>query len=439
MALNRREFLGAVLGSSMLHAVAPIPRVNGADSFFGGSEATKKGFSILQGMTDESTSQFTLVLPKGAYSIEATGGSNSLNLNTRVVDRPFSDFVVHKVSVSGLQLGVAYNLRVLDSTGAVADERIFRALDLSERKVKLAFVSCQLDLFHHDDIWAQVEKQKADLVFFTGDNVYCDRTSLIHKAPADAKQLWERYVLTRNRVAFYYQKELTPVLAIWDDHDFGTDNGDRTFAYAADSAIVFDTFFAQDARPALSVGPGIARRLSAFGGEMFLLDDRTWRDAKGTANGKMFGAAQDAWLAGGLNDSPAFIISGSVFFGAYSSGESYEGPFPADFKEFRARIQAAPCVCAFISGDVHYSEVMDIEAAQVGYPTVEIVSSGIHSYTFPGHENRFTNPRRRAGCAFGAHNFVMFNGGFAQKQIRGEVSSYSAGKAEFSTQLLIQR
>jgi alkaline phosphatase D len=261
----------------------------------------------------------------------------------------------------------------------------------------------------------------------------------VRKVPADPKQLWERYVLTRNRVAVYFAKELVPVLAVWDDHDFGTDNGDQTYAYKNESAEIFATFFAQEARPALVAGPGIARRFSAFGADFHLLDGRTFRDPVGTADGRIFGVEQEAWFYGGLADKPMLLMSGSLFFGAYQKGESFEGDFAANFTEFLARLKAAGGLCAFVSGDVHYSELMDIEATQLGYSTFEIVSSGMHSYTFPGHERRFNNPRRRDGCAMGGHNFVVFEAEFSSGQIRGEVTSYSASKVEFTTAVLAQR
>ena len=433
MQWNRRSFLGAIFGSGVFYSAASLARSLNADRFFAGGQSPKVGFSILQGMTDESSAQFSAVLPKGAYTVEISDGAIRLPSQVLVVERAFSDFTVHKVNVQGLSLGIVYTLRVRDAQGGTVDERVFRALDLSDRRVKLGLVSCQLDLLHHDDIWNEVAARKVDMLFFLGDNVYCDRTSLVRKVPADPKQLWERYVLSRNRVAFYFAKELVPVLATWDDHDFGTDNGDQTYTYKSESAEIFAAFFAQEVRPSLVAGPGIARRFSAFGADFYLLDGRTFRSPAGVADGRMFGADQDTWLYGSLADKPMLFINGSLFFGAYQKGESFEGQFSANFSEFLERLKAASGPCAFVSGDVHYSEIMDVEAAHLGYPSFEIVSSSIHSLTFPGHERRFNNPRRRSGIATGGHNFVVFEGEFSAGQIRGDVTSYSATKVEFTT------
>jgi hypothetical protein len=322
------------------------------DSFFGGYEGPKVGFSIMQGMTDETTSQFTAVLPKTQpWIIEIvleSQGTLPMDALTIVVDRDFSDFSVYKTQINDLSLGENYLYRVKDASGTIKDERRFTALDTSSRRVRVAFVSCQLDLFHHDDVWNALEAQAPDVVFFTGDNIYADRTSLLNKSPADPRQLWERYVITRNRVRFYYQKNLRPVLATWDDHDYGTDNGDRTFPYSSESREQFNVFFAQDETGPLTGGPGIARKFTGFGADFYLFDGRSFRDVAGSTGGKLLGEEQEAWFFGGIGARPGVLINGSVFYGGYQNGESFEGSYNADFKKFIARLKASGGTFAFV-------------------------------------------------------------------------------------------
>jgi len=438
MALNRREFLGALLATGVsAHAQ---PRGENPDSWLF-REDRKRGFSILQGMTDENSSQFSLVLPKaGAWKVEVVpkdGMAAAIEYSEELISRPYSDFAVYKVAVSGLELGREYLLRVSDGRGTLQDERDFTALDLSLRRVRLAFVSCALDLLHRDDIWRQFEVQNPEVALFLGDNVYADRTSFINKRPADEKQLWERYVLTRNRVLMYFQRRLRPVLATWDDHDYGADNAGREFEHKEAARFTFETFFAQQDRPSLAGGPGVSKRWSAFGADLVLLDGRTFRDEPGRAGSKLLGSEQEEWLLEGVRGVPTWLMSGSQFYGGYTGRDSYEGPFSADFKELIAKLSVTPGLYCFASGDVHFSEVMDIEPAQLGYSTFELVSSSIHSYTFPGHENRFRNRRRRAATS--AHNFVIFEGRFDGGRIQGELVSYSATRAEFRATVLVER
>jgi len=439
MSINRRAFLGSLLAGGV-SAVAQ-PRGESTDSFLF-REESKKGFSILQGMTDESSAQFSLVLPKnGKWAVEivrADGLGFSPVVSEETVVRSYSGSAVRKVFVEGLHVGVLYLLRVKDSTGDLWDEREFYALDLSPRRVRVAFLSCMLDLLHRDDIWRRFEAAAPEAVLFLGDNVYADRTSFINKNPADEKQLWERYVLTRNRVSMYFQRRLRPVLATWDDHDFGADNAYRDFPWAAASKFTFETFFAQTPRPSLLAGPGIARRWTAFGADFVLLDGRTFRDDARLADAKIIGDEQERWmLDGAVAGRPTWLLNGSVYFGAYQNSESFEGNFPRDFADFLGKLSSSPALHCFVSGDVHFSEVMDIEAAKIGYPTFELIASSMHSYSFPGHENRFYNPRRRVST--GSHNFVIFEGTFNENNLSGELISYSATHQEFRASVSVAR
>lgn len=434
MALNRREFLGVIAASGL--ASQARAQTAETDSWLF-REDQKTGYSIMQGMTDETSAQFSLLLPKTVNwqfdVVRRDGAKIQISQTSDVATRPYSTFAAYKLLVEGLELGVPYVLFVKDAGGRVLDQREFNTLDLSQRQVKIGLVSCILDLFHRDDIWNHLEAQAPEVLMFLGDNVYADRTGWLNKKPADEQQLWERYVITRNRVAFYFKTKLIPVIATWDDHDFGADNGDCTYACKNESKIIFETFFPQMPRPSLTNGPGIAKKFSAFGADFFFMDGRTFR-----GEGKrMFGDNQEKWLLSNVQAKPTMLLNGSVFFGAYTGGESFEGSFGTDFAPFLKKLKSTQGLFSFASGDVHFSEVMDIEPQVLGYKTVEIVSSGMHSYTFPGHEHRFTNKRRRTST--GAHNFVIFEGQFLPDKMRGEVTSFGGSGVEFRTSIEVQR
>lgn len=387
-------------------------------------ESPKVGFPILQGMTDETMAQFTVVLPKGTnYTVVTSAPQTEI---TRIHEFETSDFCVWGFKATGLELDQTYALQFIDSKGEVKDQREFSALNLSARKVRLGIVSCAMDHLHRDDIWREFEKQKPDLALFIGDNVYCDRRALNEKVDIpDPQLIWDRYVATRQRVAFYFQKRLTPTLAIWDDHDFGGNNSLKSFPYVKETTDTFNAFFAQEAGPSLIAGPGIARKLSAFGGDLFMLDGRSFRSEPKVSGGSMFGDTQMAWIKSQLRPTGTLLLNGSVFFGGYGDFESHEGDFPSDFKNFLEVVRASGARAAFASGDVHFSEIMDIEPELLGYPTFELVSSSIHSLTFPGHHDRYKNPRRRD--ADSSHNFLIFEGEFLPSGIRGEAICWVPG------------
>lgn len=433
---SRRQFLASLVGvGAFAHASGEME----TDSFLF-HEQQKRGFSILQGLTDETTAQFSIVVPKNTQWMIEILDSTATPLGTLRVqsfERPFSDFAVYKVFAEGLRLGEAYKLRVLDPMKNVRDEREFRALDLSPRSVRLAFASCMCDHLHRDDVWAAFANQRPEMAFFIGDSVYGDRPGFFTVKKPDPAQLWNRYVATRNRVAFYFQQQLIPVLAIWDDHDFGGNNVCRSYPYKEDSKLIFETFFAQEERASTLLGPGISRRFSAFGADFMLMDGRTFRDAWGDPDPRMFGSSQEKWFFSAIQAKPTWILNGSVFYGAYTGKDSYEGQYSGDFKTFISKLKETEGLFCFGSGDVHFSEIMDVEAAQLGYKTFEMVSSSMHSYTFPGHHHRWYNPRRRVSTS--AHNFTVFEGEFTAAGIDGVITSYSSSSQEFRTPVRVTR
>ncbi|MGE0525793.1 MAG: alkaline phosphatase D family protein [Bdellovibrionales bacterium] len=442
--MERRQFLALLAGLGMsAHARTSLGSGTVEPESWLFEQSQKIGFSIVQGMTDEVSAQFSLVLPKRvSWGIEVLDEQGrhprDLQQNLTIVERPHSDQAVYKLELRGLELGREYRLRVNDDQGILRDERDFRALDLSSRSVRLAFASCANDSLHRDDIWHRFEQCDPDMVFFLGDNVYADNTSLITRSPADEEQLWLRYVETRNRIAFYFQRRLKPVLAIWDDHDFGFDNRGRQFQYKEASKFVFDTFWAQSERASLVHGPGIAKRFSAFGADFFLMDGRSFRDSAGFSGRRMFGSAQEEWLFQNVHPRASFLLNGSVFYGAYTGKDSFEGQFGRDFSDFIAKLANTDGLFCFGAGDVHFSEVMDIEPAQLGYRTFEMVSSSIHSFSIPGHEWRFgRNPRRRQSNS--RHNFTVFEGEFGEDRIQGNIASYSADGEEFRVGIDVRR
>ncbi len=429
MKIRRRDFLAWLMASGYALRSRPV---------FAEEPPGEARFSALQGMTDETSTQFSLILPRNdrwVYEFSEVGSRILLPFQSSVHTRDPSAYAVHKISLRGLQLGKRYRLKIRNIADTIHDEREFSTLDLSRRSVRLAFVSCAMDHLHRADIWQRLAEREPELIFFLGDNIYADRRSLWDKVDeADPDMLWSRYMETRLRVSFYFQKKLTPVLAIWDDHDFGGNDIGAEFPYVKESQEYFNVFFAQDRARSLTKGPGIARRLTAFGADFFLLDGRSFRQV----GRSLLGDEQRAWLESQLQPRATVLLNGSMFFGAYASdAESYEGQHREEFASLREALKIRGSLAAFVSGDVHYSEIMRIEADQVGHETFELVSSSIHSLTFPGHHDRYHNERRLA--ADSNHNFLIWEGEFGEDRVQGEVTCVSSTFEPFRTEVWARR
>ena len=95
-------------------------------------------------------------------------------------------------------------------------------------------------------IWKVVARHNPDLFFWLGDNIYGDSPR--------GDVLAEEYRRQRGVASFVPVAARIPQLAVWDDHDFGINDGDRTFLAKDESLAVFKRYWANP-----DYGKGLAR------------------------------------------------------------------------------------------------------------------------------------------------------------------------------------
>ena len=100
--------------------------------------------------------------------------------------------------------------------------------------IKLGLGSC-LDQDFPQPIWNSIEKENLNYFIFLGDNVYGD-------SPDGS--------LDRLKSAYQNQKSLLPaflddinILSIWDDHDYGLNDGGRDYIFKKESQKMFLNFW----------------------------------------------------------------------------------------------------------------------------------------------------------------------------------------------------
>jgi alkaline phosphatase D len=376
------------------------------------SEPTTHRLSIAQGVSDATSVRLTVVAPKREallYFVGPKGGDKFVRVEAVRVQRSDHAMAVDQLSVKNLDLKGSFELLVSSYSGELWDRRTFKALDLNKKYARVALLSCMDDRLKKvaDVMWPQVMAQKPDAMLLIGDNVYAD--SPLVDTPA--KDLWKRYVETRQELKLYYADALIPLVATWDDHDYGRNDGDSNYAFKNESAEVFFAFFPQKlGSTELVRGPGVSSWWNAFHVNFALLDDRSFRtpnkqDQPGATH---FGPEQEQWLQKQMSEStkPVLLVSGDQFFGGYHPFESYEGSHPLSFKERMVEWKKSPVPLLFLSGDRHLTEIMNIEAEVLGYPTYEITSSGVHAKVFADALTRNPNPRRLVGAA-GKYNYSI--------------------------------
>lgn len=373
--LARRQFLQGL-------AAAPLMLTFGAASAQELDPSLQKARRVpmLQGWTDE-TESLIVVLGAAGWSFKSLSG-NRIQVNVvKTQNISNTNYVLYRLQVTGLST-IAYSpIGIYDANGALLDTRSLKGIDLQMPSPRIAVASCanyrKLDL--QEAMYNQVQQQSPDMIFFIGDIVYSNsRVSSVIGTPEDPSTALERYVQTWNTVNMYQLEPLIPTIAVWDDHDYGTNNGGANHPYKAVMKEMFRSFYPlPDQHSRLSLGPGTAFRLRAFGMDSYFMDGRSFFEKKKT----QWGDAQEAWFAQDFNSSqlPVWLLNGIQFFRYFFTVESLQKSAEPSLLKLQTMLRNKKKPVALFSGDVHCSQVQEIPESFFGFKTYEITSSGIHS------------------------------------------------------------
>ena len=96
---------------------------------------------------------------------------------------------------------------------------------------------------------------------------------------------------------FQKMSSTVPILAVWDDHDYGKDNSDATYQYKEEAKKAFKENY--PSYPYEVEDGGIYYSFSIADVDVFVLDTRWYRSPMENEDGEnktMFGGEQFAWL-----------------------------------------------------------------------------------------------------------------------------------------------
>jgi alkaline phosphatase D len=276
---------------------------------------------------------------------------------------------------------------------------------------RIAFGSCHVQHFPHSPIWENIQKDQPDLVLLLGDNVYIDSYKEEKHQAA--------YQKLKSHPEFLNLLKTTPILAIWDDHDYGrNDDGGAQNPTAEMAQRVFLEAFnvPKDRGPWKRKGLYDSYLLGNQT-QILLLDTRSFRsplqkhpDGKRTLEGYTFGRylphsdtkttllgpEQWAWLEEELKKPAALrLIASSIQVLSNEHGWECWGNFPHERKKLLDLLSQTEGTTVLLSGDRHLSEVSQIPTKNG--PLVEITSSPLLSKTGPLKEK---NPFRISGPLF---------------------------------------
>jgi len=252
---------------------------------------------------------------------------------------------------------------------------------------RIAFGSCA-DQNKPQPILHDVVKQKPELFIYLGDNVYGDTE--------DMKLLKKKYDKLGAKPEFKKLKEACPVIATWDDHDYGINDGGAEYPKKKQSKEVFLDFWGEPKNSERRNHEGIYTSYYYGEGEqrvqVILLDSRTFKTPwkTGKHNGiegyvpnpdpaaTMLGAQQWEWLEKELQQPATLRIIGmsTQFLPQYNGYEEW-CYMPREKQRLLDYISGKKIKgVLFISGDTHYAELSKMPN-EGSYPLYELTSSGL--------------------------------------------------------------
>ncbi|MFQ5424544.1 MAG: alkaline phosphatase D family protein [Phycisphaerae bacterium] len=276
-------------------------------------------------------------------------------------------------------------------------------------KYTIAFGSCaHTGRFPRQPIWKALAHEHPDCFLFIGDNMYLPgRASGFPDGREAVLKLYrDRYDRQMRVPEFRSFLRSTPVFAIWDDHDYGLNNSDRTWPWKDVAIQTLSEYFPNEY--GLPDARGAFYRFSWGDLDFFMLDDRTFRDPNDDPTRKtMFGQRQLTWLKEGLRRSKAtfkIIAGGNQMLSDTHRYESWGVQFRPERDAFLEWIWSeAIDGVVFLAGDRHIAElVRKRDPGNRGEDLWELTSSPLANVHYALAAN-IANPDRVALYADGVN------------------------------------
>jgi alkaline phosphatase D len=442
MKLLRRDFLkwslGQVVVPTLISTVAKNARAGD------GPVKMHETPSILQGATDDTKTQFSVVHEaalKLHFTVTDSQGRVWEPDETRELRFEAHPRQITKLFFSDLHPNEVFYLNLFDESGRLSEQREFQTLDLAKPNLRFALCSCMNEMEHDPEIWRHMVAQNPDVLFFLGDSVYAD-IGIPEDVPANPAHLWKRFCEVRATLEIYYSKKLIPIFATWDDHDFGwNDANSINYPFVAESKKNFESFFAQDESHCrvLNKGPGVSSAVR-LGGQLFLLlDSRSFRLPRDSEDRYAeWGRSQEEWMLNQMRQTPGpvWMVNGGQIVPSMIFKESVSRSHRGQYLGILDELQRLESRVIFVSGDVHYSEISELESEILGYPSYELTSSGVHSKAFEGTPGLIFNKRRIEST--GQCNYLLVDSQTKGRGVHFHVSSRSVqGRVLFQRTLRV--
>ena len=282
---------------------------------------------------------------------------------------------IFKSTLVGLLPNTGYHYQVsIDGKSDPDWKGVFKTAPVEGKSTmfRMAITSC-MKIGRPQGSWNLLLEQQPDFHLTVGDTHYADTTN-------PTVQL-KHHVTYRRVKEFANVLRQVPTYAIWDDHDYGPNNSDGTAKGKEFSLAGWKQAWPNPAS-GTSDTPGAFFKFSRGDVDFFVVDGRYHRSPNEFPDDekkRMLGDAQFEWLLDGLKNSKAkfkIIASGSVLH--HSKVDGWRIFTFSRHRLFDAIKKHKISGVMYVGGDMHQSLVWQHhESDRVGYPMIEIMSSGI--------------------------------------------------------------
>ncbi len=230
----------------------------------------------------------------------------------------------------------------------------------------LAFGSCNKH-YKKQPLWQDLISQSPDLFIWGGDSIYADGKGI--------GEILAAYQVQNQVEEYKLFKSQTPIVGIWDDHDFGKNNGGGDYPDKKLSQQYALDFLEEPIHSLRRKQEGLYTSYE-FGElgkkiKIILLDNRYFLDSKKKI---ILGKAQWDWLEKEIMNSKAslhFIVSGiSVLTEATFHSEEWSD-YPDEKKHLQKILKDSKRPYLYLTGDRHFASIFGKEGE------MEFLSSGM--------------------------------------------------------------
>lgn len=267
-------------------------------------------------------------------------------------------------------------------------------------------------------VWGAMAAIKPQLAILLGDNIYGDTQ--------DMEVMKAKYGMLASSPGFKALRSAAPILAVWDDHDYGVNDGGSGYPQKEASRKVMLDFFGEPENSPRRSQPGGIYTAKVYGApgrrvQVILLDTRYQRSELKKSPGRgstgyvpdsspstvMLSPEQWTWLNDQLRQpAECRLIASSIQVVSEEHRFEKWANMPLErAKLFAAIRNAGAGGVVVLSGDRHLGEISAMDAG-IGYPLIDITASGINQAN-PTYRPVEVNRHRVAGMPWGNHFGVV--------------------------------